>query len=88
MVLLGDVDQVEACFGPFEDSVTVDARLVHSLRQTCNKLRNHFGHTRWNSYVTLVKWKLIWVCLDHLGTRKEHGLCRMYHMHENIFGRT
>jgi hypothetical protein len=32
MVLLGDEAQVEACFGPFGDSINLDARLVHSLR--------------------------------------------------------
>jgi hypothetical protein len=34
------------------------------LRQTYHRLRNHFGHTRCNSYVTRLKWKLILVCLD------------------------
>jgi hypothetical protein len=29
MGLLGDEAQVEACFGPFGDSATVDARFVH-----------------------------------------------------------
>jgi hypothetical protein len=32
MVLLGDEAQVEARFGPFGDSVSHDARLVHGLR--------------------------------------------------------
>jgi hypothetical protein len=31
MVLLHDVDQVEARFGPFVDVVIVDTRQVHSL---------------------------------------------------------
>jgi hypothetical protein len=31
MVLLGDEAQVEACFGPFGDRVSVTARLVHGL---------------------------------------------------------
>jgi hypothetical protein len=31
MVLLGDVGQVKACFGPFRDSVNLDARQVHGL---------------------------------------------------------
>jgi hypothetical protein len=43
---LGDVDQMEAHFGPFGDSVNLDARLVHSLRRKWNRLRNHFGRTR------------------------------------------
>jgi hypothetical protein len=33
MVLLGDVDQVEAHFGPFGDSVNLSARWVHDLRR-------------------------------------------------------
>jgi hypothetical protein len=33
MGLLGDEAQVEARFGPFADSATLDARLVHGLRQ-------------------------------------------------------
>jgi hypothetical protein len=32
MVLLGDVGQVEACFGPFGDSVNLGAIWVHDLR--------------------------------------------------------
>jgi hypothetical protein len=27
-------------------------------------IENHFRHTRWNSYVTWVKWKLVLVCLE------------------------
>ena len=57
MVLLCDVDQVEARFGPFGYSVSISARYVHSLCQT--RLGNHFGHNRWYSYVTWVKWKLV-----------------------------
>jgi hypothetical protein len=49
MDLLGDVGQMEAHFGLFGDSVNLDARLVHGLCRTWNKLRNHFGCTRWNS---------------------------------------
>jgi hypothetical protein len=30
--LLGDEAQVEALFGPFGDSASLDARLVHGLR--------------------------------------------------------
>jgi hypothetical protein len=33
MVLLHDVGQVEARFGPFGDSVNLNAREVHGLRQ-------------------------------------------------------
>jgi hypothetical protein len=43
--LLGDVGQMEAHISPFGDSVNLHTRLVHDLHQTCNRLRNHFGHT-------------------------------------------
>jgi hypothetical protein len=49
MGLLGDEDQVEALFGPFGDSSTLDARLVHGLRRTYRSLRNSIGGTQWNS---------------------------------------
>jgi hypothetical protein len=49
MDLLGDVGQMEARFGPFGESVDHDARLVHGLSRTWNRLRNHFGCTQWNS---------------------------------------
>jgi hypothetical protein len=46
---LGDVGHLESSFGPFEDGLSVGARLVHGLRQTYHRLRNHFGHSRWYS---------------------------------------
>ena len=49
MELLGDEAQVQARFGLFRDSTSLDARLVHGLRRTYLRLRNRFGHTRWNS---------------------------------------
>jgi hypothetical protein len=49
MGLLGDEAQVEAQFGPFGDSATLDARLVHGLLQTYHRLRNSIGGTRWNT---------------------------------------
>jgi hypothetical protein len=49
MGLLGDKAQVEARFGPFGDSTTLDGRLVHGLRQTYHRLGNSIGGTRWNS---------------------------------------
>ena len=64
MELLGDVGDVEPHFGPFIDSLSVDARLVHSLRQTYQRLRNHFGCTRWYHLVTWLKGKLVSVCLE------------------------
>ena len=59
MVLLGDEAQVEAYFGPFEDSANLDARKVHGLRRAYHRLRNHFGRTQWNSYMTWVMWNLV-----------------------------
>jgi hypothetical protein len=47
MTLLGYVGHVESCFGPFRDSVCVNVRWVHGLRQSYHSLRNHFGRTRW-----------------------------------------
>jgi hypothetical protein len=32
---------------------------MHSLRQTYHRLSNHFGRTRWYSYVMRLKWKLV-----------------------------
>jgi hypothetical protein len=49
MGLLGDEAQVEARFGPFGDNATLDARLVHDLRQTYRRVGNSIGGTRWNS---------------------------------------
>jgi hypothetical protein len=54
MVRLGDEAHVDARFGLFGDSANLDARQVHGLRRMYHKLRNHFGRTRWISYVTLV----------------------------------
>jgi hypothetical protein len=45
--LLGDVGRLESRFGPFGDMGIVGARYVCGLRQTYNRLRNPFGHTRW-----------------------------------------
>jgi hypothetical protein len=42
MGLLGDEAQVEAWYGPFGDSATLDARLVHGLRQTYHRFINRF----------------------------------------------
>jgi hypothetical protein len=47
--LVSDMGRVEACFGPFRDSTTLDARLVHGLRQTYRRLGNSIRDTRWNS---------------------------------------
>ena len=64
MVLLGCEAQLEPRFGPFGDSANLDARSVHGLRRTYHRLKNHFGCTKWNSYVTWLKWKLVFVRLE------------------------
>jgi hypothetical protein len=66
MELLRDVGHMESCFGPFGDSVSVSARKVHGLRQKYHSLRNHFGHTRWDSLVTWAMWHLVSVRLETL----------------------
>jgi hypothetical protein len=53
--LLGDVSHVESYLFLIGDSVSVVTRLVHRLRQTYHRLRNHFGRSRWYSYVTRLK---------------------------------
>ena len=53
-----DKAQVEARFSPFGDSANLDVRQVHGLRRSFHRLRNHFGHTQWNSLVTWVMWNL------------------------------
>ena len=48
---------------------------MHGLRRMYLEHVNHFGHTQSNSYVTLVKRKLVSVCLEvvlissNIGTR-------------------
>jgi hypothetical protein len=49
MGLLGDEAQVKARFGPFGDSATLDARLVHGLRRTYRRLENSIRGIQWNS---------------------------------------
>jgi hypothetical protein len=46
MDILGDVGQMEAHFGLFEDSVNLHIRWLHGL---CNMLENQFRRIRWNS---------------------------------------
>jgi hypothetical protein len=45
MGLLSDVSQVEGRFGPFGDSPTLGARLMHDLRQMYRRLKNSIGRT-------------------------------------------
>jgi hypothetical protein len=58
MELISDVGRVDSRFSLFGDCVSVSARQVHGLHQTYHRHRNHFGHTRWDSLVTRLKWKL------------------------------
>jgi hypothetical protein len=51
-------------FGLFGDTADLDARLVHGLRRTYHRIRNHFGRTRWISYVALVMWNLVSIHLE------------------------
>jgi hypothetical protein len=64
IVLLGDVDQAEAHFDPFGDCFNLDARKMQGLRRMYHGLGNRFGHTRWYSNLTYVKWKLVSIRLD------------------------
>jgi hypothetical protein len=45
MELQDEEAQVEACFGPFEDSANLDTRYVHGLRRTYHRLKNRFRCT-------------------------------------------
>jgi hypothetical protein len=54
--LPGDAGQVERHFGLFGDSNNLSARQGYGLCQTYHRLENHFGRTRWYSYVTWIKW--------------------------------
>ena len=45
MVLLCDMGQVEGCFGPFGDSVNLNARKVLGLHRMYQGHENLLGHT-------------------------------------------
>jgi hypothetical protein len=74
MVLLCDEAQLEACFGQFRDSASLDATFIHGLHQAYHRLENYFGCTQWNSSVTWVMRNLF---LVHLNARWVHGLRKM-----------
>jgi hypothetical protein len=67
MVLLGDEAQMEAPFGPFGDSANLDARWVHGLHLMYHRLKNYFGHTRWNS-------QMMWVLVNFVSVHLEKVL--------------
>jgi hypothetical protein len=88
MVLLGDGAQFEARFDPFGDSASLEARLVHGLRRTYHRLRNHFrthpmellvvvGHveSRFSPFRDSVS----------VSARQVHGLHQTYHRLRNRF---
>jgi hypothetical protein len=64
MVLLGDEAQLEARFDPFRNSANLNTRPMHGLRRTYHRLRNRFGHSRWNTKVSWVMWNLVSVRLE------------------------
>jgi hypothetical protein len=57
MVLLGGVDQVKIIL-VYLESVNLVSRQVHGVHRMYHGHGNHFGHTRLNSKMTSVKWKL------------------------------
>jgi len=62
MELLDDVCHLKSCFGPFGDIVSFGA--MHSLHLMHHRIRNHFGRTRWYSWVKGLKWMLSLVCSE------------------------
>jgi hypothetical protein len=64
MVLLGDEAQVESRVYLFGDTANLDARQVHDLRRTYDRLRNHFGRTRRSTNMTWVIRNLVLVHLE------------------------
>jgi hypothetical protein len=55
---------VEARFGTFGDSATLDARLVLGLHRMCRRLGNSIAGTQWNSKVTWVMWNLVLIYFE------------------------
>jgi hypothetical protein len=82
MVLLGDKAQVDARFGLFRDSAILDARLVHDLRRTYYRLRNHYGRTQRISSVTLVTWNLVSIHLETvlLSVQDRRSVCAKHRL--------
>jgi hypothetical protein len=62
---------------------------MHSVRRTYRRLRNHFGRTRCNSWVTWVMCNLVSFRYSvSVCARKVHGLGQMHHRLRNHFGCT
>jgi hypothetical protein len=55
---------VEARFGTFGDSATLDARLLLGLHRMFRRLGNSIGGTRWNSKETWVMWNLVLIYFE------------------------
>ena len=55
---------MESHLSLFGDSVNLDKRQVHGLRQMHYRLRNHFGCIGWYSDVMWVKWILVSIHLE------------------------
>jgi hypothetical protein len=89
LVLLGDVGQVEARFGPFRDSVNLVARWVHGFASNVPRAWKSF----WAHPMVLLGDMCQVEARFHpfgdsvnLGARKVYGLRRMYHGHGNFSG--
>jgi len=63
MELLDDMCHIESRFGMFRNSVSFDARYVHSLRLMDHSIRNHLDAPVGTSVKRLM-WKLGLICLE------------------------
>jgi hypothetical protein len=90
MVLLRDVGQVETHFGLSRNSVNLDTRQMHCLRQTTIDSESFWPHL----IVHLGDVDQAKAHFDpfgdsfNLSTRQVHDLRRMYHRHGNDFRHT
>jgi hypothetical protein len=85
MELLGDLAYLESRFGPFEDVVSVGARL-HGLRRTYHRLRYRIGRTQWLRDEAQVEARFgPFRDSANLDARSVHGLRQMYHRLGNHF---
>ena len=91
MGLLGDVGNVESCFSPFGDSVSVDARQVLGFASNIPQAQKSF----WTHPMELMGDDAqVDSCFSPFGdsanpnARQVHGLRRTYHMLGSHFGHT
>jgi hypothetical protein len=66
---------VKPLFSLFGDSVNLSARWGHVLRQTYDRLENHFGRTRSYSYVLWVELKVDSVHLEIVLILTQYTVC-------------